>query len=84
MPQYPVPMLCIRTDTETLRQDEVCHESDEKSASIFLGDLSRFCTKTDIEQLLSPHGFGFMDIKIMKTEEGKSHGTFEISLSVVT
>ena len=67
--------LCIRTDEETLFHDDL-HEEDshDTSASLFLGDLTRFTTVSEIEALLSPHGFDFVDVKMMKTEDGKSLG----------
>ena len=72
--------LCIRTDEETLFHNDL-HEEDshDTSASLFLGDLSLFTTISEIEALLSPHGFDFVDVKLMKTDDGKSHGKHAIS-----
>ena len=69
-------MLIIKTDAESLfNNDVIVDDNDNQSSSLFLGDLSRFTSVSDIEEILSPHLFDYFDVKIMKkNDDGTSHG----------
>lgn len=54
--------------TETNNIVEMDGSSNSKASSLFVGDLSMFCTEVELEQVFAPYG-ELLEIKIMRNEE---------------